>query len=181
MKKVIFNIIHNIFTEEQRNKIIDDVQPFLGDGSTVSSFYSKDGNECEYPEGFEWFNLTHATLHLLSEFEWAHKILLSRINEELDSNLYTHKSWINESNGRNRTRKWHNHDEGPSDYSAVYYLKTNRFFDSGTLFKEYGFVKVPQNSVLVFPPHLDHTTPSSLFRFKRYSWVLDLISKTKDT
>ena len=49
-----------------------------------------------------------------------------------------------------------------------------QFFSNGTLFKDYGLVKAKENSLLCFPSHLDHSTPSSPLRFKRYSWAMDL-------
>ena len=60
------------------------------------------------------------------------------------------------------------------DYSCVYYMKMFPFFSNGTLFKDYGLVKAKENSLLCFPSHLDHSTPSSPLRFKRYSWAMDL-------
>ena len=48
------------------------------------------------------------------------------------------------------------------------------FFSNGTLFKDYGLVKAKQNSMLLFPSHLDHATPSSPLRFKRQTWAINL-------
>ena len=64
-----------------------------------------------------------------------------------------------------------------SDYSCVYYIKTLPYFNSGTLFKDYGFVRAKQNSLILFPSHLYHSTPGSIFRFKRYTMAFDLTNK----
>ena len=53
-------------------------------------------------------------------------------------------------------------------------MKTIPFVDSGTLFKD-GFMRAPQNSLLLFPANLYHRPPTSPFRFKRYSMALDLL------
>jgi hypothetical protein len=52
-------------------------------------------------------------------------------------------------------------------------MKTYTPFDSGTNFRD-GFVRAGQNSLLIFPSSLDHTVPSSLFRFKRYTMAMEM-------
>ena len=53
-------IINNIFTEEQRKKLIDDVQPLILDGIKVANFYGYVG----YQEGFNSYKITHSTFFL---------------------------------------------------------------------------------------------------------------------
>ena len=53
-------------------------------------------------------------------------------------------------------------------------MKIFPFFSNGTLFKDYGLVKAKQNSLMIFDPTLEHTTPSSPLPLERYTWALDL-------
>ena len=166
-------IINNIFTEEQRKKLIDDVQPLILDGIKVSNFYGYVG----YQEGFNLYKITHNTLHLHLNFDWAFDIIFSKVNE-LGFNFRkkdVKSSWMNSTNGSQNKKnfKWHDHRRS-GDYVVVYYMKMFPFFSNGTLFKKYGLVKAKQNSLLFFPSHLYHSTPSSPLRFERYSWSINL-------
>ena len=163
-------IIKNIFTEEERKKLIENATPFLLDGKKLNMFY--DGEEGEYHEGFEWFKLSHSTLHQVPKFNFWHQYLVEKIKEETNLDLKITKSWINLTNGKRHSKniKWHNHDWDGADYAGVYYMKTLPLINSGTMFKD-KFVRAPQNSLLLFPSHLEHSTPHSVFRFNRYSWA----------
>ena len=53
-------------------------------------------------------------------------------------------------------------------------LDGNAFVGNGTLFED-GFVRAPQNSMIIFPAHLLHTTPKYWFPFvDRYVMSLNL-------
>ena len=71
------------------------------------------------------------------------------------------KSWINWTNGKKKDIQWHNHKDS-GDLSLVYYMKTFPFFSNGTLFRRW-MVKAPQNSILIFPCHIEHTAPTCPF------------------
>ena len=89
-------IINNIFTEEQRKKLIDDVQPLILDGIKVSNFYGYVG----YQEGFNSYKITHNTLHLHLNFDWAFDIIFSKV-KELGFNFRkkdVKSSWMNSTN-----------------------------------------------------------------------------------
>ena len=155
------HIIENIFSEEERRKILEDSQRFFVDGNLLGA-----GG---YPG-----RQTHPTIHLLSSFSWVHERLMERINNKTKLNLKVVQSWFNWTDGRKEYFSWHNHKK-TGDYAAVYYLKTLPFFNSGTLFKEYGFIRAPQNSIMIFPSDLMHSAPISFLRYDRYSMALDLI------
>ena len=97
-------------------------------------------------------------------------------NKEIKVDLQVYQSWVKWSNGRENQMNWHEHlelNQGIS-FAAVYYIKTIPFFSSGTLFKD-GFVRAPQNSMIIFPAHLLHTTPTNPFPFiDRYVMSIDL-------
>ena len=98
---------------------------------------------------------------------------VERIKEISNLDLKIVKSWVNEDSGRKEDICYHTHS---SDYSCVYYIKTLPYFNSGTLFKEYGFVRAKQNSLILFPSNLIHGTPSYPFSFiKRYTLAVDMI------
>ena len=66
----------------------------------------------------------------------------------------------------------HNH---PVDYVGVYYMNSHPSFINGTEFEEYGFVEVPENSMVLFPGHLMHTPPRFKCSeyFERYTMSLN--------
>jgi len=164
--------IDNIFTEYQREKLIEDSKPLFLDGAKFAATMST-GYGLGYQEGFNWYRITHPTVHLHPDFKWAYQIILSRIKEVVGKECVCVRSWMNTSNGDKNNLCWHNHHQ--VDYACVYYLKIPfPFFSNGTIFKDHGFIKAKENSMIVFPAHLMHTTPSSPLRFKRYSMALDL-------
>ena len=171
-----FYKIDNVFTEEQRQQLINDFKPFLVDGKRRSLDYNSNNYDANrYQEGFEWFKVSHPTIHLVPQFKESHQHLMDVIKKECGLDLEIDKSWVNLSKGiRKKKVEYHTHPCGP-DFSCVYYLKIPfPFFSNGTLFKDYGLVKAKENSMLLFPSHLDHATPSSPLRFKRQTWAINL-------
>ena len=167
--------IEDVFTRDQREKLIEDSQPLLMDGEELSKHMCASGHPdygVGYQQGFNWYMVTHPTVHLHSGFEWGHQIILSKIKEKTGKDCEIQKSWMGVSNGDNGTLVWHNHKT--CDYVGVYYMKMFPFFSNGTLFKDYGLIKAKENSLLLFPSHLDHSTPSSPLRFKRQCWSVNL-------
>ena len=162
-------VLNNVLSNSSRKKFIKDVKPFLVNGKELNRYY--DGGDGIYPEGFKWFNLTHPDLHMKKEFSSIHTDTLYLIRKKVGLDLTIKKSWVNLTNGKLKSRKWHSHR---ADFSFVYYMKTFPLFSNGTLFKHHGFVKAQQNSCLIFPSTFFHTTPSSPIPFKRYTWVMDL-------
>ena len=162
-------VLDNVLSNSSRKKFIKNVKPFLIDGKEL--YKHNNGKDGEYQEGFKWFNLTHPDLHMKKEFSSIHTDTLYLIRKKVGLDLTIKKSWVNLTNGKLKSRKWHSHR---ADFSFVYYMKTFPLFSNGTLFKHHGFVKAQQNSCLIFPGTLFHTTPSSPIPFKRYTWVMDL-------
>ena len=175
-----FYRIENVFTQQQREKLIKDSQPLFLDGSKYASHITVNENVnygFGYQEGFNWFEVTFSSIQYHPDFYVPHKIILAKIKEATGIDYKIQKSWMNISNGDRDYKKrnsWHNHEE--VDLVAVYYVKIPfPFFSNGTLFKDYGLVKAKENSILCFPSHLDHSTPPSPLRFKRHSWSMNLV------
>jgi hypothetical protein len=159
--------IHNVLSNKERKKLIKDIQPFLMSMEQQNIRYN---NNKFYPG-----KQTEDLLHLKPEFASVMKKILDKIKKEIKFNLEIRRSWVKWSNGGEDQMNWHNHYlyEDVS-FVAVYYLKTIPFFSSGTLFKD-GFVRVPQNSMIIFPAHILHTTPKHPFPFiDRYVMSIDL-------
>jgi len=159
--------IHNVLSNKERKKLIKDIQPFLMSMEQQNIRYN---NNKFYPG-----KQTEDLLHLKPEFASVMKKILDKIKKEIKFNLEIRRSWVKWSNGGEDQMNWHNHYlyEDVS-FVAVYYLKTISFFSSGTLFKD-GFVRVPQNSMIIFPAHILHTTPKHPFPFiDRYVMSIDL-------
>ena len=162
------HIVKNVLTNKERKKLIKDCQPYLSSGKELSKRYGHDGRKYPGPT-----KQTLETIHHLPCFrEPIHKILVTIANT-LRQGIVLQRVWINCTNGKDVEDYWHNHL--PMKWSCVYYMKTIPFVDSGTLFKD-GFVRAPQNSLIIFPANLYHRPPSSPLRFKRYSMALDLTS-----
>ena len=156
-------LLTNVLNNEQRRKLIKDSKPLLFTRKELQERYK---NEMNYPG-----KQTQDDLHLKSDFTWVHKLFLYQIYEYLGLRLEIEKSWVNWTNGKKSDIAWHTHPGAL--WSAVYYMKTFPF-SSGTLFRT-GFMKAPQNSILIFPANLEHTAPTAPFRFDRYTMALDLI------
>ena len=147
-------IIKNVFTDGQRYKLIKDCQPLLLQWGK------------KYPG-----RQTHSQIHLHPDFISPIQEMVRIIFQETGLNFVISKSWINCTNGKKKDIAWHRHS---CDYALVYYIKTPLpFFSNGTLFED-GFVRAPQNSMIIFPAHLVHTAPTSPFRFDRYTLSLNL-------
>ena len=159
--------IHNVLSNYERKKLIKEVQPFLMNNEQMNMHYN---NSKFYPG-----KQTDPQLHLTAEFGTVMKKILDKIKKEIKLNLEIRRSWINWSNGREDQMNWHHHYIfNDTSFAAVYYLKTIPFFSNGTLFED-GMVRVPQNSMIIFPSHILHTTPTNPFPFiDRYVMSIDL-------
>ena len=153
----------DVLTEPQRKRLLEDLQPFLKD---FPGWPGKQSNQ---------------NLHLCSQFDAIFKRFLEIATGMVGEALRWGSeegtvSFFNETTGRKKDIAWHSH---PSDFSGVYYIKTFPFFSNGTLFRD-GFAKAPQNSLLIFPSHLEHTAPSSPLRFKRYTMGLNWLKLNQE-
>ena len=162
----MIKIVKNVLTNKERKKLIKDCKPHLIDGKELLTIYGK-----YYPPGFRFpAQQTKETIYDIPCFkEPINKILVSA-SRALQKGLGLHQAWITCTTGKDTDCSWHNH---PFKWSCVYYMKTIPFIDSGTLFKD-GFMRAPQNSLIIFPGNLDHCPPTSPLRFKRYTLALDL-------
>ena len=140
-------ILKNIFSEKIRKKMINDSKDLIKLRENI------------------WF-CPDITTH--KKFKKQIEKLALQTAQKIKSNLKIKNSWIAFSTGKNEV-DFHNHD---SDYSLVYYMKTNKQ-NSGTQFKE-GFIKVNQNDALVFNSMLYHKVPKYFPHEDRKTLVLEL-------
>ena len=89
-------LIKDIFTDEQRKKLIEDSKPLLLDGKKVNQFFQWSDY---YQEDFNWYKATHATIHLHPDFIWAFDIIISRLKDVVGMEFEVDASWMNLSNG----------------------------------------------------------------------------------
>ena len=158
--------IHNVLSSKERKKIIKDIQPFLMDSEQLGKYYNTSRS---FPG-----KQTISNLHQQSQFVSVIKKIEDIIKKEINLDLEVTKSWVKYSNSDTQLN-WHIHH---CDYASVYYMKTPLpFFSNGTLFRK-GLFKAPQNSIIVFPGSMEHTAPSSPFRFNRYSLAMELNIRT---
>ena len=157
--------IHNVLSNKERKKIIKDVQPFLMNREQMNIRYN---NNRFYPG-----KQTEDSLHLKPEFALVMNKIIDKIKKEINLDLEVRRSWVKYSNS-DTPLSWHNHIDKPVSFASVYYLKTLPFFSNGTLFED-GFIRAPQNSMIIFPAHILHTTPTNPFPFiDRYVMSIDL-------
>jgi len=145
------HIIENVLSDFGRNKLLRESIPHL------QKLPKKPGKQ------------SSANLHVQSNMSVFFYIFLLQICRKTNLNFNIHKSWVKWSDGTDPN--WHTHDN-TADYAAVYYIKTNDS-NSGTMFRD-GFISAPQNSILLFPANLEHTTPEYDDRFERYIISIDL-------
>tara|TARA_B100000287_G_C20191035_1_gene606160 strand:+ start:73 stop:576 length:504 start_codon:yes stop_codon:yes gene_type:complete len=158
-------VLKNILTDSERKNVLKYALPRLVDGDEL---YKIPGNRVGRYPGKQ----TEANLHRIPYFNHVHSMMMKRIEQYTGHNYIVKRSWINWTNGDKKDVGWHCHD---TDLSVVYYIKIPLpLFSNGTLFRD-GFVKAPQNSLLIFPSHLEHSAPSSPFRFDRYTLAMDLL------
>ena len=161
----MIHLIEDIFTTNERQLILEGIQPLLVEGDSLSMIYF---NEKGRFRGRQ----THATFHLNLGFKWVHERFIDNIKQQTNLDLEIARSWVNFTNG-SQDLNYHTH---PHDYSSVYYLKTLPFINSGTMFEK-KFVRASQNSMLLFPSDLSHSAPHSLLRYNRNTIALELLRK----
>ena len=151
-------IVNNLFTPEFRNNLIEELQPLLLDGSTLARYYKEYD---DFPG-----RQTHATLHLHPSFKEVVESITEHVSRSVRKNVKISQMWGLWINGKKEHINWHNHS--PNDYSAIYYLKVPPFIRNGTIFEDRGLVRVDENSLLIFPSNLNHTSPSYFWKGDRY-------------
>ncbi len=165
------HLIKNVFTNEQRRKLISDCKSLLIGSEDITE---KTGDRSNFP-GLQ----TLPKLHKNPEFRWAHMVVQYKIKENLGWDCQFSFSWMNWTNGNKKDITWHDHISGGADCSCVYYMKTFPLFSNGTLFED-GLMRAPQNSILIFPTNVMHTAPSSPLPFSRYTWAFELNILNRD-
>ena len=146
--------IKNVLTNRERKDLIKFSQLHLKDLGRGFPGKQTLGNLPTYPQ-------------FVPAFEHMVNLIIKKLKVP---QLQIIKSWINCLDGKDTLM--HNHV--PFDYSVVYYIKTFPFLNSGTFFKNYGLVRCPQNSLIVFPSYLDHSNPSYRLGLTRYTLAMDL-------
>tara|TARA_Y100001963_G_C6644344_1_gene382560 strand:+ start:293 stop:799 length:507 start_codon:yes stop_codon:yes gene_type:complete len=162
-----FHSISNIFSDDERNEFIKKVQPYLID---YTEWNKISGIRLEGKQ-------TDSDLYKNKIFSFYYIRFLDALKKTIGCEFEIEKSWINYHDGKRKELCWHLHPG--CSHVAVYYLKTNRFFNSGTMFKGIGFIKSKQDSLLLFPSHLEHSVPLYKFGFSRYTLSMNLNIFTK--
>ena len=153
----MIGIFNNILSLEKRNKYLEDLQPLLVHLSGCPG------------------RQTHPTLHLHSDFNELTEIIIKKVGTFVGKDVNVSRMWGKWVSGRREHMNWHNHL--PNDYSMVYYLKVPRFMRNGTLFKSKGLIRTKENSLLIFPAELMHSSPSYLWKGDRYVISADFTVK----
>ena len=116
---------------------------------------------------------SNAYIHNDKDIKPYIRIIKRKIEFALERDCDLSMVWVNEDRGYKKDIFWHTHPG--YNWTAVYYMKTIPYINSGTLFEEEGFVRMKQNSMLLFPGWVKHGTPSYPFHWiKRYSIAMDI-------
>ena len=160
MPSKIYNI-SNIFSKQQRRKLIADSKPFCKFDSTTKIWQTGDLRFNK--------NFSDPSLYIISLFE-----------KQLGLNLEIINIWITYTRGEKL--EYHTH---PFDWSCIYYMKTNPLLrNNGTKFKfsedDVQLVESPQNSAILFDCSVPHATPDFLPLTGRYVLTMDLLIVNDD-
>ena len=158
------HIIKDFLTTESRNKLLEELQPLLVDGVSLAVYHKN---------SFLPGKQTHATLEQHPSFKELVELITEKVISCTGKDVKINRMWGLWVNGNKEHMNWHNHL--PFDYSSVYYLKVPPFIRNGTLFKDYGLIKAKENSLLVFPSKLKHSTPSYFWKGDRYIISADFV------
>ena len=151
----MIDVVNNIFSLEKRNKCLGDLQPLLVHIS------GSPGRQ------------THPTLHLHPDFNELTETITKKVRTSVGKDVNVSRMWGKWMSGKREHMNWHNHL--PNDYSMVYYLKVPRFMRNGTLFEGEGLIRTKENSLLIFPAELVHSSPSYFWKGDRYIISADFI------
>ena len=180
------HIIHNIFKDDERRKLIE-----------LSKHHLKDKKELDQLSGRDFTDTGTQTLPNLHEFPEFHNSfskIIQIINKGFQSNLGIQNAWVN-CQHRRRKIVWHSHEGKPTRlspetkytpiYSAVYYMRATPYINAGILFQQVKtykpyFIRCKQNSLLIFPSHIQHSIPRGLTGVpKRYTLAIDLVENPR--
>ena len=81
--------IHNVLSNDERKKLIKDVQPFLRDSKQINIQENNSSMEKYYPG-----KQSSADLHLSTEFVPVMKKILDKIKKEIKLDLEICRSWV---------------------------------------------------------------------------------------
>ena len=105
--------IHNVLSNQERKKIIEDVKPLVLDSEQLQRSF----NNANFYPGKQ----TDSMLHLRPEFSSPIKKFLDKVIEEIGMDLQVYQSWVKWSNGREDQMNWHSHYPlQPVSFAAVY-------------------------------------------------------------
>jgi len=159
-------ILNNVFSKEHRKKLIEDCEPLL---------LGKEQLQNRFNQSFPPSKQTPGSLHIHPKFQHTCYRLSVILKKKFSPNLYVENAWINWNSGKKDEMCWHNHPYVP--YFCIYYIKTTRFINNGTMYMKNGseyFFRSRSNSMVIFPGAMYHSVPSYSLPFKRYTLAMDL-------
>lgn len=147
-------IFHNVLNDNERIKLLSISKEFLHKISDI------------HP-GLQTTNNFHFILDKRGYFNIILKLLKKSNNKTLKS------CWVNYTDKNIKYTNWHIHPDCKS--TLLYFIENPE--SVGTIFKvnEKQFqIKVPTNSLIIFPPTILHTVPHNIKK-PRYSLAIDLL------
>ena len=167
-------VVKNILTNKERKDLIKYSKPLLVDGEEMNRQVDIPGGQ-HFSKDVTYFPPSKQTwsisLDAHPQFKPIVKKIFTKAVQDLKYNVYMAKFWVNWNNGKKNQQLWHHHDE--TDYAVVYYMRTFPFLNNGTCFKD-GFVKAPQNSLIIFSAEQLHSVPAYPIPFHRYTLAMNL-------
>tara|TARA_B100000427_G_scaffold322993_1_gene325797 strand:+ start:778 stop:1236 length:459 start_codon:yes stop_codon:yes gene_type:complete len=138
----MYDIVKNVLTQKERGLFIEKLKPFIPGDVPNCPIFQTSHNLCD-DMGFQTF-ATKIGLGVLFKLP-ENNIRMSWMEGRWSNSKETQMNWMFDDNLL---------------YTSVYFLKVPFFKKNGVLFKE-GFVKAPQNSVVVFRGSSQYIIPQS--------------------
>ena len=160
--------IENILSEDQRKELIKITEPLFLTGDELNQVASDVNSKRDYTSSN--IKQTFPYLHNRLDMKDILVTMIKKIHEKTNMRFVVESVWANLSFPVKRELLWHNH---PTPWSGVYYSEVLPFINNGTLFKNHGFVKAKQNSLLIFPGEEFHSQPTWPLFVRRHTLAMD--------
>lgn len=150
-------IFYNIFTNSERNKILEQFKPLL----------------CKI-EGFAGLQ-TYANLHHVCKENDFYIDPFVKIKQRTKIKNPIFKSWVNYTDSKLEYVSWHDHMSSPFNMTCVYMLENPD--KMGTWFlvnNKIHKLKCPTNSLILFPTNLIHSVPGNIKK-PRYTLAMEFM------
>lgn len=150
-------IFYNIFTNSERNKILEQFKPLL---TKIQDF-----------PGLQ----TYANLHHVCKENDFYIDPFIKIKQRTKIKNSIFKSWVNYTDSELEYVSWHDHISSPFNMTCVYMLENPEKIGTWFLVNDKVHkLKCPTNSLILFPTNLLHSVPGNIKK-PRYTLAVNFM------